>query len=229
MDGAGRQTMIVKGGFMKPKEICQQAWLEIGSKFPDFKIAKNGQTLKKVSKNKDLTFLISFQANRRNYACSVEFSVHFLIESKAMKKDNINNGFVYGGELETLINRGRGFRWFELAGASYSYSVDEVIKLLKQYMIPLCDDFEDIEQSIDKILEKNNMGLDLFYYVHYFGGKDKAERYLQDFIRESKLKNKYIGFYKSLEKVPREHIDIYFSEFTGANTLKFAYLQGIEI
>ena len=78
-----------------------------------------------ISKNKDLTFCISFQANRRNYACSVEFSVHFLIESKAMKKDNINNGFVYGGELETLINRGRGFRRFELAGASYQYSIDE--------------------------------------------------------------------------------------------------------
>lgn len=214
---------------MKPKDICKQAWLEIGSNFPDFKMIKNGQMLKKVSKNKDLTFGIYFQANRRNYAYSIQFCVHFSIESKGMKKEGINNGIVYGGELETLINRGRSFRWFELAGASYSYSVEEVIQLLKHYILPICDDFEDTESSIDKIFEKKHRSPDVFYYVYFFGGKEKAKRYLQDFISQSSLKNKYIGFYKVLESIPKDYIDIHHSEFVGANMIKFAYLNGIKI
>lgn len=214
---------------MKPKDICKQAWIEIGSNFKDFKMIKNGQILKKISKNKDLTFFICFQANRRNYAFSIQFSVHFWIESKDMKKDRINNGIIYGGELETLINRGRSFRWFELAGASYSYSVEEVIQLLKLYIIPICDDFEDTESSIDKIIEKKYRSFDVFYYIYFFGGKEKAERYLQDFISQSSLKNKYIAFYKSLENIAKDCIDIYHSEFAGANMIKFAYLNGIKI
>ncbi|MDY3851368.1 MAG: hypothetical protein SO013_00485 [Prevotella sp.] len=46
---------------MKPKDICKQAWIEIGSNFKDFKMIKNGQILKKISKNKDLTFLYVFK------------------------------------------------------------------------------------------------------------------------------------------------------------------------
>ena len=51
---------------MKPRELCEKAWQEIASKFPDFKVVSKGQKLKKLSQNKDLTFEIYFQANR-NY------------------------------------------------------------------------------------------------------------------------------------------------------------------
>lgn len=214
---------------IKSKDLCKQAWNEIASHFPEWKTIKNGQTMKKVYKNKDLTFFVDFQVNRKNYACSIQFSVHFFIESKRMKKDGVNNGIVYGGELESLINRGRGYRWFELAGGSYQYSIDEIVHLLKKYILPICDDFEDIESSIDTILEKNNRSIDLFYYVYCFGGKEKAERYLQDFINNSSLKNKYKAFYKSLDNIAKEHIDIYHSEFLGANMIKFAYLNEIKI
>ena len=64
---------------MKPRELCEKAWQEIASKFPDFKVVSKGQKLKKISKNKDLTFEICFQANRNNYACSVEFVPHVFI------------------------------------------------------------------------------------------------------------------------------------------------------
>ena len=112
---------------MQPRELCEKAWQEIASHFPDFKVTKKGQNLKKISKNKDLTFEIHFQASRHNYSCSAEFSVHFSIYSKSMIKANINNGFIYGGELESLIDRGRIFRWFPLTGASYQHSVNEII------------------------------------------------------------------------------------------------------
>ena len=95
---------------MKARELCEKAWQEIASHFPDFKVTKKGQNLKKISKNKDLTFEIHFQASRHNYSCSAEFSVHFSTHSKSMAKANINNVFIYGGELESLIDRGRIFR-----------------------------------------------------------------------------------------------------------------------
>lgn len=95
--------------------------------------------------------------------------------------------------------------------------------------MPICDDFEDTESSIDKILEKKHRSLDVFYYIYFFGGKEKAERYLQDFISQSSLKNKYIAFYKSLENIAKDYIDIHHSEFVGANMIKFAYLNGIKI
>ena len=132
---------------MKPRELCESAWEEIANNFLDFKAIKKGQNLKKVSKSKDITFEISFQSNRYNYSSSVRFSVHFLIQSKLMKKANINNGLVYGGELETIIDRGRIFHWFEIGGASYQSSVNEIIELLQKYIIPICDDFENTENN----------------------------------------------------------------------------------
>lgn len=112
---------------MKPRELCEKAWQEIASKFPDFKVVSKGQKLKKTSKNKDLIFEIYFQANRNNYADSVEFVPHIAIYSKSMKKANIHNGFVYGGELGRLLNRTE-WHWYQLAGANYQYTVDEVSK-----------------------------------------------------------------------------------------------------
>ena len=74
-----RNTVLFRRTFtiLKPRELCEKAWQEIASKFPDFKVVSKGQKLKKTSKNKDLIFEIYFQANRNNYADSVEF-VHIL-------------------------------------------------------------------------------------------------------------------------------------------------------
>ena len=229
---------------MKPRELCESAWEEIADNFLDFKATKKGQNLKKVSKSKDITFEISFQSNRYNYSSSVRFSVHFLIQSKLMKKANINNGLIYGGELETIIDRGRIFRWFEIGGASYQSSVNEIIELLQKYILPICDDFENTETNIEKILNKkakssiikprkiyNKKRLIkfLFYYIYFFAGKEKAEQYFNKFISEDKLKSKYRGLYHSLEKLPKESIDVNISEFLGADIVKFAYLNGIKM
>ena len=70
---------------MKPRELCEKAWQEIASKFPDFKVVSKGQKLKKTSKNKDLIFEIYFQANRNNYADSVEFVPHIAIYSNCIR------------------------------------------------------------------------------------------------------------------------------------------------
>ena len=43
--------------------------------------------------------------------------------------------------------------------------------------------------------------------------KEKAEQYFNKFINEDKLKSKYRGLYHSLEKLPKESIDVNVSEF----------------
>ena len=146
-----------------------------------------------------------------------------------MKKANINNGLVYGGELETIIDRGRIFRWFEIGGASYQSSVNEIIELLQKHIIPICDDFEDTEANIEKLLNTKVKSPSLFYYIYFFAGKEKAEQYFNKFISEDKLKSKYRGLYHSLEKLPKESIDVNISEFLGADIVKFTYLNGIKM
>ena len=146
-----------------------------------------------------------------------------------MIKANINNGFIYGGELESLINRGRIFRWFPLTGASYQHSVNEIIELLEKYILPICENFEDPKTNIKNILNRDAKSIDLFYYIYFFDGKDSAEQYLNKFISQSNLKKRFKGLYHSLENVAKESIDINVSEFSGASAIKFAYLNGIKI
>ena len=213
---------------MKPRELCEKAWQEIASKFPDFKVVSKGQKLKKSSKNKDLTFEIYFQANRNNYAYSVEFVPHITIHSKSMTKAKIHNGFVYGGELGRLLNQNE-WHWYQLAGASYQYTVDEVSKLLKEHIIPVFDDFEDTESNIEKLIEGDIIDHNLLYYIYHFGGKDKAQQYFNKIIEKDKLRSKYIGFYNQLKDMPKENISLDKSEFYGSAMIKFAYLHGIEI
>jgi len=191
-------------------------------KFPDFKVVSKGQKLKKTSKNKDLIFEIYFQANRNNYADSVEFVPHIAIYSKSMKKANIHNGFVYGGELGRLLNS-------QLAGASYQYTVDEVSKLCEEYIIPLFAGFEDTERNIEKLIEGDINDYNLPYYIYHYGGKDKAQQYFNKIIKNSELRSMYIDFYNQLKDMPKENISLDKSEFYGSAMIKFAYLHGIEI
>lgn len=213
---------------MKPRELCEKAWQEIASKFPDFTVVSKGQKLKKTSKNKDFIFEIYFQANRNNYADSVEFVPHIAIYSKSMKKANIHNGFVYGGELARLLNR-TVWHWYQLAGASYQYTVDEVSKLCKEYIIPLFEAFEDTERNIEKLIEEDINDHNLLYYIYHYGGKDKAQQYFNKIIKNSELRSMYIDFYNQLKEMPKENISLDASEFYGSTMIKFAYINGIKI
>ena len=213
---------------IEPRTLCEEAWQEIASHFPDFKVLSKGQKLKRVTKDKDIFFEISFQANRRNYKCSVEFIPHIGIYSKSMKKAGINNGFIYGGDLGSLSSR-KSHEWWQLAGASYKYTVEEVSELIKIHIIPIFDYFEDTQANIDRIISGSYMSDSLLYYMFYFGGKNKAQQYFNKILKENKLRNRYISFYESLKMLPPENINLNYSEFSGAIMIKFAYLNGIEI
>lgn len=213
---------------MEPRKLCEEAWQEIASHFPDFKVLSKGQKLKRVAKDKDIFFEISFQANRHNHKYSVEFIPHIGIYSKSIKKAGINNGFIYGGDLGSLSS-GKPHEWWQIAGASYKYTVEEVSELIKIHVIPIFDYFEDTQANIDRILSGSCTPDSLLYYMYCFGGKNKAQQYFNKIFKENKLKNKYIGFYESLKRIPTENISLNYSEFSGAIMIKFAYLNGIEI
>ena len=213
---------------MKPRELCEKAWQEIASKFPDFKVVSKGQKLKKTSKNKDFIFEIYFQANRNNYADSVEFVPHIAIYSKSMKKANIHNGFVYGGELGRLLNRTE-WHWYQLAGDSYQYTVDEVSKLCQEYIIPLFESFDDVDNNIERLIDGDLIDHNLLYYIFHYGGKVKAQQYFNKIIKNSELKSMYIDFYNKLKEMSKENISVDTSEFYGSTMIKFAYINGILI
>ena len=213
---------------MKPRKLCEKAWLEIAGNFPDFKVLGRGQVLKKTADKEDIIFEIYFQASRYNYENNVEFITHFRIYSKTIKKAIINDGLIYGGDLGTLTKR-KPCEWWQLAGESYRNTVTEVSRLLESYIIPLFLDFEDTEANIDKILAGKLKSHSLLYYIYFFGGKSKAEQYFNKIISDDKLKKKYIAFYNSLKELPKEAVNFRLTEFYGAEIIKFAYLNDLEL
>ena len=70
---------------------------------------------------------------------------------KKWKKANINNGFVYGGELGRLLGR-TPCKWWQIAGGSYKYTVEEISTLIRDNIIPIFDKFEASEKNIEDIL-----------------------------------------------------------------------------
>ena len=213
---------------MQPRKLCEKAWLEIAGNFPDFKVLGRGQILKKTADNEDINFEISFQASRYNYEGSVEFIPHVRIYSKTIKKAIINDGLIYGGDLGTLTKRKPCEKW-QLAGESYRNTVTEVSRLIEVHIIPLFLDFEDTEANIDKILAGKLKSHSLLYYLYFFGGKSKAEQYFNKIISGDKQKKKYIAFYNSLKELPKEAVNLRLIEFYGAEIIKFAYLNDLEL
>lgn len=145
-----------------------------------------------------------------------------------MKKANIHNGFVYGGELGRLLNRTE-WHWYQLAGANYQYTVDEVSMLCEEYIIPLFEGFEDTERNIEKLIEGDINDYNLPYYIYHYGGKDKAQQYFNKIIKNSELRSMYIDFYNQLKEIPKENISLGVSEFYGSTMIEFAYINGIII
>ena len=79
---------------MKPRVLCEKAWQEIASKFPDFKVVSKGQKLKKTSKNKDLIFEIYFQA------VNVNIRMYNFDDVQCTVIPSVAYGFVTGMNLQ---------------------------------------------------------------------------------------------------------------------------------
>ena len=107
--------------------------------------------------------------------------------------------------------------------------MEEISGLIREYIIPIFDDFEDKETNIEYIMNDKPAVHNLLYYVYYFGGKDRAEKYFNKILKEDKFKNKYIHFYNKLKEMSEEEISQVSNEFNGAGLIQFAYLNGLKI
>lgn len=83
-----------------------------------------------------------------------------------------------------------------------------------------------LKTNIENILNRDAKNIELFYiYIFFFDRKNNAKQYLNNFINQNNLKKRFKGLYHSLENATKESIDINVCEFSGANTIKFAYLN----
>ena len=121
---------------MKPRDIFIKACNEIAIPFiaMGFKPSKNGQCLKKISKDKNLTFEIWFRSSVYNSSCSVAIYPLITITCKNLKKwvqeENLNvndDGLVYHNHIGYLspINQ---YQSWDLAGLSYAPSIKTTLE-----------------------------------------------------------------------------------------------------
>lgn len=128
---------------MKPRDIFIKACNEIAIPFiaMGFKPSKNGQCLKKISKDKNLTFEIWFRSSVYNSSCSVAIYPLITITCKNLKKwvqeENLNvndDGLVYHNHIGYLspINQ---YQSWDLAGLSYAPSIKTKMIYLKNMLV----------------------------------------------------------------------------------------------
>ena len=207
--------MHLKNKEMKPRDIFIKACNEIAVTFLEkgFKSSKNGQCLKRISRDKDLTFEIWFRSSVYNTSCSVTIYPLITITSKSLKKwvqeesINVNNdGLVYHSHIGYLspINE---YKSWNLAGLSYTISVKTIIDLLEKYACPIFDMFENRQTAIDFITQHGccfnqyiKDSLRALPYMLRYGEKEQAENYFNHYIHLNKCRNRFLKAYSQLEK-----------------------------
>jgi hypothetical protein len=227
---------------MKPREIFINACGEIAKQLQEFgfKPTQKGQTLKRMSADKDMTFEIYFQASHRNYSASVEIMPHISIYSKRLKewlfeitKNPNENGLAYANNIG-YISPYKTYKSWNLAGLSYSKSIEEITEKLKTCALPIFELFEDKTKAVEFL--KNNgtqfnkwteNSLWALPFMICFAEKAEAEKYFNDFIKNCTFGGRIKHFYKELENM--QDIDLKYSEFYHANLVKLAFVSGLEI
>jgi len=226
---------------LKPREIFLKACTEIAEYFSeyDFETAQKGQMLKRMSKDKDVSFEIHFQSSSRNYESNIAIRPHICITSKQLKQWETLQGFKNQGEIFRMTNLGhitvfQNYKEWNLAGLSYKNSVNEIVELLKKYALPLFEIFETKESAIEFLssdeLQFNKWtkkDLSCLPFMICFATKAQAEKYFDYCIKNCNWGGKVKGLFRELANT--EQIDINHSEFLGANFVKLAFVNKLKI
>ena len=226
---------------MKPNEIFLNGCLEIANDLVefDFRTQKNGQLLKK-SFNKDVSFEIHFQSSHNNNLSSILIWPHFSVSSNELKKWMIlqtkntkSAGIIYSNSIGYVSPYNCLKKW-NLAGETFNKNIQEIIKDIKLYIIPIMNIFQNNIKLIEylkingtqfnKWTEKSLMPI---CYLIYLNEKDVAEILLKNYIESCNWGNKIKSFYKKLET--EKDIDVIPNEFIDADILKIAYKNGIKV
>jgi len=225
---------------MDTRTIFLNACNEIATQLDGFKTLEKGQRLKKVSLDKDIYLEIYFQSSFRNDSSSIKLLPHISIYSKILKKWQIeqtkneySQGLIFGNQIGYLTPYNNWKEW-NLAGLSYEKSIIEITENIEKYILPIFEIFNSKKIAIEFL--KNNgtkfnqwsedsiSPLDFFLC---FSEKDTTEFFLNNFVNSCPYRGKILKLYEKLET--ENKIDLNYSEFHGANTIKLAYMNGLKI
>jgi hypothetical protein len=223
------------------RTIFLDACSEIANILEDknFKVLQKGQTLKKVSDNKDLYYEIYFQSSERNSNWDIRVLPHINIYSKKLKDWQIKQtgnqyckGTVYSNTLGYISPC--GYRNWNVAGMSSVIEINHIAELINKHALPIFNLFDDIQNAINflkvngtqfnKNAEKSIMPLD---FLIYYAEKVESEQFFNDFIKSCSYKGKIISLYKELET--SNNINLNYSEFYGADKVKLAFINKLKI
>jgi hypothetical protein len=227
---------------MKPKEVFINGCAKIAKAFVEngFKPLKKGQILKKISIENDIYSEIYFQTSQRNYSASVSIMPHISIYSTKLKKweteqrkNEKSSGLIYYNSIG-YISPYNCFKEWNLAGLSFDKNIQEIIRDINLYIIPIINIFDNKINAIEYLKTNGTQfnkwtkkSLLPMAFMICFGGKETAEIFLKDYIKSDKLGNRVNGFYKELET--KEDINVNYVEFVGADKIKLAFINGIKI
>ena len=225
---------------MDSKTIFLEACNKIAAQLNGFEIYKKGQRLKKNSLEKDIFFEITFETSYMNASSHVMMTPNIAVYSKVLKKwqrEHLKNefcsGLIYGSHLGYITPHQTWKKW-NLAGLNFGKSVNEIVKNLQKYVLPIFELFNSKEDAIEFLKKRgtnfNQYAEDSLGPIDFLlccSNKETAEVFFNNYIKNSDSKSKIIKFYENLKT--EDEIDLNHSEFYSAGHIKLAYVNKLEI
>ncbi|RQO69827.1 hypothetical protein DBR43_17370 [Pedobacter sp. KBW06] len=226
---------------MNSREIFLAACSKISEELADFgfKASQQCQSLKKKSADKDITFEIYFQSSSLNSPGFVKLLPHLLISSKRLKKwlmeqnnGEYENAMIYGEQLGYITHFQEWKSW-NVSGNIQETAVAEVIETIKTYALPIFDLFENTQKAIPFLAANGtkfnpyaNKHLSPLAFMLCLGKKEEAQAFFLNYLADTGGKSAILKLYKELEG--GKPINLMFSEFSDAVSVKLAYLNGLK-
>lgn len=215
---------------MSPKEILYQGCNDIVAQFPDFKATQKSRVLKKLSADKRFSCEIHFETSRYNYGGNAEIRPLILIKYKQTQDTIICCNIGY-------LTARQEYQTWNLGGASYQYTVKEICEQITTYILPIFEIFDNADNAIEFLLMHGtkfnkyikDISISPFNFILDYGGKQKAEIFLNHFVQNCSYKGEFYRAYEHLIKLPQEEIKTITYDFIGEDILKTAILNEIEL
>lgn len=214
----------------KPKEIFLRACNEIAHNFSGFKAVQKGRMLTRLSKNKNFSFEIYFDTSRRNYKFSIEIKPIISIICNKTKTCIFEKNIGY-------LTARQEYQTWNLAGASFEPTIKEITEKIQVFILPIFELFENTDNILEFLLKNGtkfnkyirDLSIEPFYFIFNYGGKEKAEIFINHFVTNCSYKGKFYRSYEILKSLPKEEIDLKVSSFVGEDVLKFAVFNDIKL
>lgn len=226
---------------MNPRETFLAACNKISDGLSDFgfKASQKGQSLKKTTADKDITFEIFFQSSSLNSTGFVKLLPHLLITSKRLKKwlgeqndGEYGNAMIYGEQLG-YITHFREWKSWNVSGNIQETAVAEIIDTIKTYALPIFDLFENTEKAIQFLASNGtkfnpyaNKCLSPLPFLLCLGKKEESQEFFLNYLADSGGKGLILNLYKEL--AGGKQINLMHSEFAESVYVKLAFLNGLK-